>query len=285
MSTDRPSGPIAGDKAHPSSEGYTSARSRSVWTATRTAPQRLTTPLRRRRDGTFEAIDWDTAIAEIAGRLRDVVDSTAARRSSSTAVAAKATTSVAATAQRANAVGMPLPLQRAGPGEDRRDVWSTVVLRRSRCHTTGDFEHAEVVVFWGKNPWQSHGFPRARPVLKAIAGDPGPLIVVITRAQRDCGRSRRHPPPARCPAATRGCSPPCSPSSSTRTLVDHGSPRTTNGRATSCSRPTRRRRRDDVCRGGRAGGRDPRTARRLGEATGGVSSSRTSASSRRRTRR
>jgi anaerobic selenocysteine-containing dehydrogenase len=27
-------------------------------------------------------------------------------------------------------------------------------------HTKGDFEHAEVVVFIGKNPWQSHSFPR-----------------------------------------------------------------------------------------------------------------------------
>ena len=36
-------------------------------------------------------------------------------------------------------------------------------------HTKGDFEHAEIVVFVGKNPWQSHSFPRARPVLKEIA--------------------------------------------------------------------------------------------------------------------
>ena len=31
---------------------------------------RLTSPLRRRPDGTFEEIDWDTAIAEVAARLR-----------------------------------------------------------------------------------------------------------------------------------------------------------------------------------------------------------------------
>ena len=29
-------------------------------------------------------------------------------------------------------------------------------------------------MFVGKNPWQSHGFPRARVDLKEIAEDPGP---------------------------------------------------------------------------------------------------------------
>jgi anaerobic selenocysteine-containing dehydrogenase len=46
-------------------------------------------------------------------------------------------------------------------------------------HTKGDFEHAEVVVFIGKNPWQSHSFPRARSVLKEIANDPGRAMIVI----------------------------------------------------------------------------------------------------------
>ena len=47
------------------------------------------------------------------------------------------------------------------------------------CHTTPDFEHAEVAVFIGKNPWQSHGFPRARAVLREIAKDPARTLVVI----------------------------------------------------------------------------------------------------------
>ena len=31
----------------------------------------------------------------------------------------------------------------------------------------------------GKNPWQSHGFPRARTTLKEIANDPSRAIIVI----------------------------------------------------------------------------------------------------------
>jgi anaerobic selenocysteine-containing dehydrogenase len=46
-------------------------------------------------------------------------------------------------------------------------------------HTRGDFEHAEVAVFVGKNPWQSQSLPRARVTLKEIARDPGRSLIVI----------------------------------------------------------------------------------------------------------
>src|SRR4029434_1652785 len=43
----------------------------------------------------------------------------------------------------------------------------------------GDFEHCEVAVFVGKNPWQSHGFARARTLLPAIKHDPARSLIVI----------------------------------------------------------------------------------------------------------
>jgi formate dehydrogenase len=46
-------------------------------------------------------------------------------------------------------------------------------------HTRGEFEHAEVAVFIGKNPWQSQSFPRARVVLREIARDPDRSLIVI----------------------------------------------------------------------------------------------------------
>ena len=42
-----------------------------------------------------------------------------------------------------------------------------------------DIEHCEVALFIGKNPYQSHGFPRARSVLKEIAKDPARSMIVI----------------------------------------------------------------------------------------------------------
>ena len=46
-------------------------------------------------------------------------------------------------------------------------------------HTRGEFEHAEVSVFIGKNPWMSQSFPRARVVLNEIAKDPARSMIVI----------------------------------------------------------------------------------------------------------
>ena len=46
-------------------------------------------------------------------------------------------------------------------------------------HTRGEFEHAEVSVFIGKNPWMSQSFPRARTVLNEIAKDPARSMIVI----------------------------------------------------------------------------------------------------------
>ena len=47
------------------------------------------------------------------------------------------------------------------------------------AHVRADFEHAEVALFVGKNPWQSHGIPRARTTLKEIAHDPARSMIVI----------------------------------------------------------------------------------------------------------
>ena len=46
-------------------------------------------------------------------------------------------------------------------------------------HVRGDFEHTEVAVFFGKNPWQSHGLPHARTTLKEIARDPARSLIVV----------------------------------------------------------------------------------------------------------
>src|SRR5918996_747218 len=64
---------IRGDKAHPNSAGYTCNKALRLDHYQNSA-ERLTAPRRRRADGTFEAIDWDTAITEIATRLAEVRD-------------------------------------------------------------------------------------------------------------------------------------------------------------------------------------------------------------------
>src|SRR5262245_24912672 len=75
----------------------------------------------------------------------------------------------------------------SGAGENSAHVRDRVFRQPSRypVHasyrpgTHGDFEHCEVAVFIGKNPWQSHGFARARATIHEMVKDPKRSIVVI----------------------------------------------------------------------------------------------------------
>ncbi len=80
---------------------------------------------------------------------------------------------------------LALSLQRAGPGEDRRGLGRHPLYG---SHTRGEFEHAEVAVFVGKNPWMSQGFPRARIVLQEIAKDPERSMIVIDPVLTDTAK-------------------------------------------------------------------------------------------------
>ncbi len=167
---------IRGDKAHPASAGYTCEKALRL-DSYQNGPDRLTSPLRRRPDGTFEEISWETATAEIADRLAAVRDEFGGEtiffyggggqgnhlggvymRTAMNALGAK---------YRSNALAQ----------EKTGEFW--VDARLYGGHTRGDFEHAEVAVFVGKNPWMSHGLPRARPTLREIARDPARALIVI----------------------------------------------------------------------------------------------------------
>ena len=64
---------IRGDAAHPESRGYLCQKAARL-DHYQNHDDRLDTPLRRRPDGTFEAIDWDTAISEVAAKLGAIRD-------------------------------------------------------------------------------------------------------------------------------------------------------------------------------------------------------------------
>ena len=170
---------IRGDKANPHSEGYTCEKALRL-DYYQNARDRLTTPLRRRPDGGFEAIDWDTAIAEIAGKLVQVRDTYGGESIFYYGGGGQGNhlggAYSAATRKALGSIYSSNALAQEKTGE----FWvDGQLFGRPRCHTTGDFEHAEVAVFVGKNPWQSHGFPRARATLRAIAGDANRTLIVI----------------------------------------------------------------------------------------------------------
>jgi formate dehydrogenase len=167
---------IRGDRAHPASAGYTCEKALRL-DHYQNGPHRLTSPLRRRSDGSFEEIDWATALEEIAARLAAVRDTFGGETiffyggggqgNHLGGVYMRAAMLALGARFRSNALAQ----------EKTGEFW--VDARLYGGHTRGDFEHAEVSLFVGKNPWMSHGMPRARPTLREIARDPARALIVI----------------------------------------------------------------------------------------------------------
>jgi anaerobic selenocysteine-containing dehydrogenase len=167
---------IRGDKSHPGSEGYTCEKPLRL-DRYQNGTERLTSPLRRRPDGTFEEISWETAISEIAGRLGAIKDEHGGDKIFFYGGGGQGNHLGATYSQSLQAALGVKYRSNALAQEKTGEMY--VDGRLYGGHTKGDFEHAEVVVFIGKNPWQSHSFPRTRPVLKEMAADPGRCMVVI----------------------------------------------------------------------------------------------------------
>lgn len=167
---------IRGDREHPSSRGYTCNKPLRL-DHYQNGRHRLSSPLRRRADGGFEEIDWETAIREVAGKLAAVRDAHGGESifyyggggqgNHLPGGYAGATLRTLGSVYRSSALAQ----------EKTGEFW--VNGRMLGAGVRGEFEHCEVALFVGKNPYQSHGFPRAREVLTAIAKDPARALVVI----------------------------------------------------------------------------------------------------------
>lgn len=170
---------LRGDRAHVSSQGYTCEKALEL-DHYQNARGRLSSPLRRRADGTFEALDWDTAISEIAARLGAIRDAHGGETIFYYGGGGQGNHLGGAYGRATRAALGSVYTSNALAQEKTGEFWVDGQLYgRPRCHTTPDVEHAEVAVFVGKNPWHSHGFPRARAVLKDIAKDPDRALIVI----------------------------------------------------------------------------------------------------------
>jgi anaerobic selenocysteine-containing dehydrogenase len=168
---------IRGDKRHPASQGYTCNKALQLDAYQNGRSGRVTRPLRRRADGSFEEISWDTAISEIAARLGAIRDEYGGEKifyyggggqgNHLGGAYAPATMAAFGARYRSSALAQ----------EKTGEFWVNARLLGSP--NRADVEHCEVAVFVGKNPYQSHGFPRARAVLKQIAKDPARSMIVI----------------------------------------------------------------------------------------------------------
>ncbi|HTY32216.1 molybdopterin-dependent oxidoreductase [Mycobacterium sp.] len=176
---------IRGDKAHPASQGYTCNKALRL-DHYQNNRARLTSPLRRRADGTFEEIDWDTAVVEIAEGFKHIRDAYGGDKifyyggggqgNHLGGAYSGAFLKALGARYRSNALAQ----------EKTGEAWVDAQLYGG--HTRGEFEHAEVSVFVGKNPWMSQSFPRARVVLNDIAKNPARSMIVIDPVLTDTAK-------------------------------------------------------------------------------------------------
>jgi len=167
---------IRGDDAHPVSKGYVCEKSQRL-DYYQNGADRLTSPMRRRADGSYEAIDWETAIREIAQKFKALKErhggesilfyGGANQGSHLGGTYADGTQKALGIRYRSNALAQ----------EKTGEFWVGGKMLGTGAH--GDFEHCEVAVFVGKNPWHSHGFARTRVVLREIEKDPARSLIVI----------------------------------------------------------------------------------------------------------
>ncbi|QLY29238.1 molybdopterin-dependent oxidoreductase [Nocardia huaxiensis] len=168
---------IRGDKLHPASAGYTCNKALRLDHYQNGRTGRITAPLRRRADGSFEEISWETAISEVTARLREIGHryggesifyyGGGGQGNHLGGAYAPATMAAFGMKYRSSALAQ----------EKTGDFW--VGARMFGHPVRADVEHAEVAFFVGKNPYQSHGFPRARTVLKEMSKDPRRSMIVL----------------------------------------------------------------------------------------------------------
>ncbi len=128
---------LRGDRRHPASQGYTCEKAHRL-DHYQNARDRLTTPLRRRPDGTFEPIDWDTAIREVASRLAAVRDTHGGESIFYYGGGGQGNHLPRHLRHRhAPRAGIAPPFERARAGEDRRDSgWPAMSSAPARARTS-----------------------------------------------------------------------------------------------------------------------------------------------------
>ncbi|MEM7533392.1 MAG: molybdopterin-dependent oxidoreductase [Chloroflexota bacterium] len=170
---------VRGDKAHPVSQGYLCQKAARI-DYYQNHLRRLHQPLKRQADGSFAPIDWDTAISEIAAKLVQLRDEHGGH-----SIAYYGGGGQGNHLPGAHAVGLRAALQTpyyysSLAQEKTGDFWiNGKLFGRQTCHVTEGIHEADYVILIGTNPFQSHGFPQARKVLREISKDPNRTLVVI----------------------------------------------------------------------------------------------------------
>ncbi|MEL6866489.1 MAG: molybdopterin-dependent oxidoreductase [Bacteroidota bacterium] len=169
---------ITGDKRHPISEGYLCQKAARLNYYQK--QKRLTQPLRRKEDGTFEEVSWELAIKEIAQKLRFVRDTFGGTSIAYVGGGGQGNHlggvygAMLRTACDTPYVYTALAQEKTG------NFWVNGHLfgrqNTNYCEPVGE---AEYVMIIGANPVQAHGIPKARPTINELSRNPNKTLVVV----------------------------------------------------------------------------------------------------------
>ncbi|MEO1261603.1 MAG: molybdopterin-dependent oxidoreductase [Bacteroidota bacterium] len=169
---------IKGDKDHPLSQGYICQK------ATRLNyyqnQDRLTAPLRKKADGTFEKISWETAIREIADKLVQVRDMHGGTSIAYAGGGGQGNHLGGIYAQAFRAACQTPYLYSSIAQEKTGNFWvHGKLFGKQNSNYAEPIEDAEFAMIIGANPMQAHGMQRARRVIGEISRDKNRTLVVI----------------------------------------------------------------------------------------------------------
>jgi len=169
---------ILGDELHPMSEGYICQK------ATRLNyyqnQVRLTSPLRKKADGTFEEISWELAIKEIADKLVQIRDTHGGKSIAYAGGGGQGNHiggvfgSMIRTACDTPYIYSALAQEKTG------NFWvNGHLFGRQNTNYSEPVGEADYVMILGANPIQAHGIPKARPTINEVSRNKNKTLVVV----------------------------------------------------------------------------------------------------------
>ena len=178
---------LRADKDHPLSAGFACQKG-IAFTEVVNDPDRVTTPLRRRADGTFEEVSWDQAMTDITNRLSMIH-----RRHGSGAVGwyfgnpgVFSYSHLIAVISFVNGLGLGSHLYTASSQDTHSRLMASQLLYGTPSSVPiPDLNRTDLLVVIGANPVVSHGSvltaPRIKDRLRDVVKRGGRVIVIDPR--------------------------------------------------------------------------------------------------------
>ena len=170
---------IRGDQEHPVSRGYACQKAMRL-DFYQNRHDAVKEPMKKSKNGTFQAISWDQAFDEIGQKLLRIHDEFGSHSLAYYGGGGQGNHFGGVYASDLRSFLGIRYVYSALAQEKTGDFWvNGKLFGRQTCHITEDLEHTDCAVFIGTNPYMAHGFPRARSVLNELAQFEHRKIIVI----------------------------------------------------------------------------------------------------------